>query len=144
MNNEDFFKEFLIAYEDYKNNKILMDDDCFRYNYKSHNNMSKMYIKKNINEYIDNCTDIQELQGMYNKIKKQNKENKINKWIESVRTIECGDYVTDAFDFLWNIDDDDIWYKIAEELANIVEYAVCKSEYKDEHQKKIIEEYINK
>ena len=67
-----------------------------------------------------------------------------NKWIESVRTIECGDYVTDAFDFLWNMDDNDIWYKIAEELANIVEYAVYKSKHKDEHEKELIEDYIDK
>ena len=135
MSNKDFHKDFLIAYEDYKDNKEMMNDDFFRYCYKNHNRLSKMYIKENICEYVDNCTDIKELQTLYNKIKKQKKEKQINKWIESVRTIKCGDYVTDTFDFLWDIDDDDIQYEIAKELANILEYAVYKSKYKNEYQK---------
>ena len=72
-------------------------------------------------------------------------EKKIDDWIDSVRTIKNGDYVTDAFYFLWGaIDDDEIWYKVAEELADILEYAVYKSEYKDEYKKFFIEECINK
>lgn len=142
MSNKDFHKKFLIAYEDYKDNKEMMNDDCFRYNYTSHNRMSKEYIKDNIGEYIDNCGDIKELQELYNKVKEEKEKRKINKWINSVRTVECGDYVTDAFHFLWNMDDDDIWYKVAESLADILEYTIYESEYKDEHKKTFIKECI--
>lgn len=145
MSNKDFHKEFLIAYEDHKDNKELMNEDCFRYCYENHNKLSKEYMKDNICEYIDDCTDIKEMQTLYNNIKKHKEEKKIDNWIDSVRTIKNGDYVTDAFHFLWgSIDDDEIWYKVAEELADILEYVVYKSEYKDEYKEFFIEECINK
>ena len=140
MNNKEFHKEFLIAYEDYKDNEEIMNDDCFRYCYKNHNSLSKIYIKDNISEYIDNCDDIKEMQTLYNNIKMQKEKKKIDKWIESVRTIESGNDVTNAFDFLWNIDDDEIWYKISETLADILEYAMYSSEYKNDYKKALIEE----
>ena len=89
MSNKDFHKKFLIAYENYKDNKEMMNDDCFRYNYTNHNKMSKEYIKDNIGEYID-CADIKELQELYNKIKE--KQEKTFQSDEELFSTNIGDF----------------------------------------------------